>query len=71
MKKELILSEDDFYMSPTGRTLRGGIRRLYDVDLAVVVKRDGSIEVLKDREGRTPEEVKAHLEFDERLILAL
>jgi predicted nucleotidyltransferase len=69
--KKLILTEADFYWSPTGKTLRGGTRRLYDADLAVLVKRDGDIEILKDRAGRSKEEVKALLEFDERLILAL
>lgn len=69
--KKLILTEDDFYQSPTGRTLRGGSRRLYEVDLAVVIKRDGEIEILKDRFGLSKEEIRNIVEFDERLILAL
>jgi hypothetical protein len=71
MKKELILTEDDFYTSPSGRTLRGGSKMMYESSLVVLMKRNGEIEVLKDREGRTVEEIKSYLEFDERLILAL
>ena len=69
--KKLILTEDDFYQSPTGRTLRGGSRKLYDVDLAVMVKRNGEIEVLKDRFDLSKEEVQRIVEFDERSLLML
>jgi hypothetical protein len=69
--KKLILTEDDFYTSPTGRTLRGGNRRLYEVELAVLVKRNGDFEILKDRFGLSKDEVRSILEFDERILLAL
>ncbi len=69
--KKLILTEDDFYQSPTGRTLRGGWQKLYHVDLAVIVKRNGEIEVLKDRFDLLKEEVRSIVEFDERSLLML
>ncbi len=69
--KKLILTEDDFYQSSTGRTLRGGYRKLYDVELAVVVKDNGEIEVLKDRFGLSKEEIRDIVEFDERILLML
>jgi hypothetical protein len=69
--KKLILTEDDFYYSPTGRFLRGGDRPMYNADLVVYVKKDGSYEVLKDRFDLSKEEVRSIVEFDERSLLLL
>jgi hypothetical protein len=69
--KTLILTEDDFYQSSTGRTLRGGTRQLFNADLAVVIKCDGEIEVLKDRFSLSKEEIRIIVEFDERILLML
>lgn len=69
--KKLILTKDDFYQSPTGRTLQGGSRKLYDVDLAVMVKRNGEIEVLKDRFDLSKDEIRDIIEFDNRVLLML
>jgi hypothetical protein len=68
--KKLILTEDDFYWSPTGPTLRGGSRRLYDAELAVKLMRDGSYVVLKDRFGLSPSEIEREIGLcDNRLLL--
>ena len=69
--KTLILTEDDFYQSQTSKTLRGGTRQLYNAELAVVIKRDGEIEVLKDRFGLSKDEIRDIVEFDERILLML
>ena len=70
--KKLILTEEDFYQSPTGRTLRGGSRRMYEHELIIYKKRDGSYEVMKDRFGLSKTEIEMELEgIDNRLLLMI
>lgn len=71
MKKE-ILTEDDFYCSFNGLSLRGGNRRLYDAELVVKILRDGSYEVIKDRFGLSKEQIEDEISKpDERLLLMM
>jgi hypothetical protein len=71
MKKE-ILTEDDFYQSATGQTLRGGNRRMYNAELVVKIMRDGTYEVLKDRFGLSSSEVENEIGLiDNRLLLMM
>ena len=72
--KNLILTEPDFYQTAYGRRLRGGDRPMYNAELAVFVKEDGSYEVIKDRYGRSDSEIQKIINpeiFDETLLLAI
>ena len=63
---KLILTEDDFYMSENGRRIRVGDHRLHGAELAVLVKRDGSFEILKNRYDLSHDEILRELEGDEK-----
>jgi hypothetical protein len=68
--KKLILTEDDFYQSSRGQEISGGNKRLYEAEVAIFLKRDGSYEVLKDRFGLSKTEIEMELEgIDNRLLL--
>jgi len=70
--KKLILTEEDFYSSPSGRTLRGGNKKMYDAELIIFQKSDGSYEVMKDRFGLSKTEIEMELEgIDNRLLLMI
>jgi len=71
--KKLILTENDVYQSPYGREIRGGSRKLYEAELAVLVKRDGSFEVIKDHVGLSNDEIRREIEGtpDNTILLAL
>jgi hypothetical protein len=69
--KTLILTDEDFYTSPTGQTIRGGHKRLYDADLVIHMKDDGDFDILKDRRQLTKDEVRNIINFDDRILLAL
>ena len=78
MKQEtLILTDDDFYNSPTGRTLRGGSKMLFESSLVIKLNRDHSfsnpsIEIIKNRNGLSKKEIIAQqLGSDKRLLLII
>lgn len=75
-KKILILKDEDFYMSPSGETLRGGNRKLYAAQIVIRVRGNGSYEVIKNRcDGKLSNSDIHKLvypnDYDERLLLAL
>ena len=49
--KILILTSDDFYQTLDGEKMRGGFRRLYDVEYAVRKMKDGSYNIIKNRDN--------------------
>ena len=79
MKKELFLTDDDFYRTWDGLALKGGNKMLYDASLVVKLEKDGNHTVLKDRYGLSKRElaerVNEHIynvnaaHLDRRLLL--